>query len=206
MTIFVVGINHKTAPIHLREQIYFPLEKIALYLQDLLNQGYAREAILLSTCNRSELYCEADDADLLLDWFCAQTSVPRDELISVTYVYQEEAAIAHLMQVACGLDSMVLGESQILGQMKNAFSESCAAQAVNVLFHRLFQHVFKLAKEIRTATAIGACPVSVASAAVHFAKQQIPQFAQANVVLIGAGDMAELLARYLKINPSIHCI
>src|SRR5579862_7802968 len=197
MTIFVVGINYKTAPITIREQVYFSTEKLALYLQDLLNQGCAREAVLLSTCNRSELYCEAENIEQLIDWFCAQTSLPRDELISAIYTLRDDGAIAHLMEVACGLDSMVLGEPQILGQMKEAFSESCAADTVGPLFHRLFQQVFKLAKEIRTTTAIGACPVSVASAAAHFAKQKVADFANAKVALIGAGDTTELLARYI---------
>lgn len=198
MSIFVVGINHKTAPIQLREKVYFALEKLPLYLQDLLNRGLAQEAVLLSTCNRSELYCYAQDISALRDWFCDQTELPRKELESAIYIYRNQEAIAHLMQVACGLDSMILGEPQILGQMKEAFSESCTANAVGPFFHQLFQQVFAVAKEIRTTTTIGACPVSVASAAVHFAKQKTSNFAEAKVVLVGAGDAAELMIRYLK--------
>lgn len=198
MSIFIIGINHKTAAISLREKIYFAKDLLPLYLQDLLNRSHAREAVLISTCNRSELYCDAENINTVRDWFCAQTTLPRNELESALYVYRDEDAAAHIMQVACGLDSMILGEPQILGQMKEAFSESCAAGAVGALFHRLFQQIFSIAKEIRTATAIGACPVSVASAAVHFAKQQFPEFSQANAVLIGAGDTTELLIRYLK--------
>ncbi len=198
MTIITIGINHKTAPITLREKVYFALDKLALYLQDLLNRGLAHEAVLLSTCNRSELYCEADDVAAIRDWFCAQTTLPRQELEPALYIHRGEEAVAHIMQVACGLDSMVLGEPQILGQMKEAFSESCAAGAVDSLFHRLFQQVFAIAKEIRTTTAIGACPVSVASAAVHFVKQQTVDFSVANVALIGAGDTTMLLMRYIK--------
>ena len=198
MSIFVIGINHKTASITLREKVYFAKDMLSLYLQDLLNRGYAREAVLISTCNRSELYCDADDLITLRDWFFTQTTLPQQELEAVTYMYRDEEAVAHIMQVACGLDSMILGEPQILGQMKEAFSESCAAGAVATSFHRLFQQVFTMAKEIRTTTAIGACPVSVASAAVHFAKQQVMEFAQANVVLIGVGETTELLLRYLK--------
>lgn len=198
MSIFVVGLNYKTAPISVREKVFFAKEHLSLYLQDLLNQGIAREAILISTCNRSELYCEADNVNALCDWFCEQTTLSRELLVPLLYVYQEEAAIAHIMQVACGLDSMILGEPQILGQIKDAFAESCSAGAINNSFHRLFQQVFTMAKEIRTTTAIGACPVSVASAAVHFAKKQYENFAQANIVLIGAGDTTELLLRYLK--------
>jgi glutamyl-tRNA reductase len=198
MSIFVIGINHKTAPITLREKVYFAKDLLSLYLQDLLNRGYAHEAVLISTCNRSELYCDADDVSAIRDWFFTQTTLPRQELEAATYIYCDEEAVAHIMQVACGLDAMVLGEPQILGQMKEAFSESCTAGAVATLFHRLFQQVFTIAKDIRTTTAIGACPVSVASAAVHFAKQQLPEFTQANIVLIGAGATTELLMRYLK--------
>lgn len=198
MSIFVIGINHKTAPVTLREKVYFALDKLSLYLQDLLSRGITEEAVLLSTCNRSELYCDSNDIGALRDWFCDQTSIPRKELESAIYVYRNEEAVAHIMQVACGLDSMVLGEPQILGQMKEAFSESCSANAVGAYFHQLFQQVFSIAKEIRTTTAIGACPVSVASAAVHFAKQQVASFADAKVVLIGAGDTTELMIRYLK--------
>ncbi len=198
MSIFVIGINHKTAPVTLREKVYFSLDKLSLYLQDLLNRGFTQEAVLLSTCNRSELYCETDDIDNIHDWFCAQTSLPRSELESAIYLHRDENAIAHIMEVACGLDSMILGEPQILGQMKEAFSESCTAGAIGALFHQLFQQVFSIAKEIRTTTSIGACPVSVASAAVYFARQQVPSFDQANVVMVGAGDTTELLLRYLK--------
>lgn len=198
MAIFVIGINHKTAPIALREKVYFAVDKLSLYLQDLLTRGYAHEAVLLSTCNRSELYCEADDAQSICDWFCAQTSATRAELDSALYVYRDQRAVAHMMDVSCGLDSMVLGEPQILGQLKEAFSESCSAGAVGAVFHRLFQQIFSTAKDIRTATAIGACPVSVASAAVHFVKQKVTSFADAKIILIGAGETTALMMRYLK--------
>ena len=201
MSIFVIGINHKTAGIEVREKAYFALDKLALYLQDVTSRDIAREAALISTCNRSELYCESDDECAVYDWFCEQIELPRHELNAVIYVYRDAAAIAHIMEVACGLDSMVLGEPQILGQMKEAFSEACTAGTVDALFHRLFQQIFSIAKEIRTTTAIGACPVSVASAAIHFVKQQFVHpdaFANAHVVLIGAGDTTALLMRYLQ--------
>ncbi len=198
MSIFVVGINHKTAPVALREKVYFALDRLPLYLQDLLGQELTQEAVLLSTCNRSELYCFAHDIAAIREWFCNQTSLSRQELESAIYIYRNEQAVTHIMEVACGLDSMILGEPQILGQLKQAFSESCSANAVGALFHQLFQQVFAVAKEVRTSTAIGACPVSVASAAVHFAKQQLPAFHQAKVALIGAGDTAELMVRYLN--------
>ncbi|OGT42897.1 MAG: glutamyl-tRNA reductase [Gammaproteobacteria bacterium RIFCSPHIGHO2_12_FULL_37_34] len=201
MTIFVIGINHKTAPVHVRERIYFALDKHNLYLRDLLAYPDVHEAMLLSTCNRSELYCDADHLDRVREWFCAQaTALFRSTLKPHLYLYRDEKAIAHIMRVACGLDSMIVGESQIFGQMKEAFSESCTAGAVGTLFYRLFQQIFTMVKEIRTTTSMGACPVSVASAAIHFAKQTLPHFPQANIVLIGAGSMSELLLRYLTVH------
>jgi len=202
MSIFVIGFNFKTASIELREKVYFATDKLPLYLQDLLSSRLVHEAVLLSTCNRSELYCETDDMHAAYDWFCEQTSLPETKLKEAIYIYQDEAAIAHIMRVAAGLDSMVLGEPQILGQVKEAFSESCSAGAVGALFHRLFQQIFSIAKEIRTSTAIGACPVSVASAAAHFVRQQVKDFAETNVAIIGAGATAELLLRYLS--PYVH--
>jgi glutamyl-tRNA reductase len=198
MSICVIGFNHKTASVSVRERVYFALDKLSLYLQDLLGRRIAHEAVLLSTCNRSELYCDTNDVDVLRDWFCAQGEVSRAELESSLYIYQNAEAVAHIMEVACGLDSMIIGEPQILGQMKEAFSESCTAGAIDTLFHRLFQMVFSMAKEIRTTTAIGACPVSVASASVHFAREHLQEFEKSQVVLIGAGDTSALLLRYLK--------
>ncbi|MCD6039408.1 MAG: hemA [Gammaproteobacteria bacterium] len=199
MPIIVCGINHKTAPVALREQITFPPEKIALYLNDLLTQEDIHEAVLLSTCNRSELYCVAEDVERVTEWFCRQHPLTPMEILPLMYLYRDQAAIEHIMNVACGLDSMVLGESEVLRQMKDAFSESCAASTVGTLFNRLFQEVFAVTKEIRTTTAIGACPVSVSSAAVNFIKEIYPgQFNQATVLVMGAGVTADLVMRYLK--------
>ncbi len=201
MPIIVCGINHKTAPVALREQVTFPSEKIALYLNDLLTQENIHEAILLSTCNRSELYCVANDIEKVVDWFCRQHPLSRAELLPLLYFYRDQAAIEHMMNVACGLDSMVLGESEILRQMKDAFAESCAASTVGTLFNRLFQEVFAVSKEVRTSTSIGACPVSVSSAAVNFIKEMYPaHFNQATVLLVGAGVTVELVMRYLKLH------
>jgi glutamyl-tRNA reductase len=199
MPIIACGINHKTAPVELREKVVFSQEKLALYLQDLLANENIREAVLLSTCNRSELYCDSDDIHKITDWFCRHHQLSSTELLPVMYFYQDEEAVEHIMQVACGLDSMVLGESQILGQMKDAFSESCAAGTVGTLFNRLFQQVFAVAKEVRSNTAIGACPVSVSSAAVSFVKQHFSQsLTDANVILIGAGVTIDLVMRHLE--------
>ncbi|MDR3492485.1 MAG: glutamyl-tRNA reductase [Gammaproteobacteria bacterium] len=198
MPIIACGINHKTAALDLREQAVFSLDKLALYLSDLLSYDFVREAVILSTCNRSEVYCDADDVEQIIDWFCLQHHLTRDQIEPALYVYRDEEAVQHIMQVACGLDSMILGETQILGQMKDAFSESCASGAVGGLFNRLFQQVFAVAKEVRSNTAIGACPVSVASAAVGLAKQIVTSFNQAAALVIGAGDTVDLVIRHLK--------
>ncbi len=199
MPIIACGINHKTAPIELREKLVFPPEKLALYLQDLSQNEQIREAVLLSTCNRSELYCDTDDINKIIHWFCRHHQLSPAELSSVLYFHRNEKAVEHIMNVACGLDSMVLGESQILGQMKDAFSESCATGMVGTLFNRLFQQVFAVAKEVRTNTAVGACPVSVSSAAVNFLKENyVGDMAKSNVLLIGAGGTIDLVMRHLQ--------
>jgi glutamyl-tRNA reductase len=197
MAIYVIGINHKTAPIEIRERAYFAPDKLGLYAQDLVNQTAAEEAVILSTCNRTEIYCDTSEVKSAINWFRAQTTLTQDEFEASVYIYHNESAIAHLMQVGSGLDSMIVGEPQILGQLKEAFTESCAMETVGSVFHRLFQSVFKVAKEIRSTTSIGACPVSVASAAVHFTKQQFLNKNDTRVALIGVGDTSQLLLRYL---------
>lgn len=201
MPIIVCGLNHKTAPIELREQVTFAPEKIACYLADLQTQENINEAVLLSTCNRSELYCVAEDSEKVIDWFCNQHLISREDIVPFLYCYHDQVAIEHIMNVACGLDSMVLGETEIIRQMKDAFAESCAASAVGTLFNRLFQEVFSVSKQIRTTTAIGACPVSVSSAAVSFIKEYYPaSFTEANILVMGAGMAAELIMRYLQLH------
>lgn len=199
MPIFACGINHKTAPIELREKVIFSQEKMPIYLDDLVKQESIKEAVILSTCNRSELYCIAKTPTEVLDWFCRQHGFRAEMLSPFLYIHQDQAAIEHIMQVACGLDSMVLGESQILAQMKAAFSESSAASALGPTFNRLFQQVFAVAKEVRTNTSIGACPVSVSRAAVQFIKQNVPApLHQMSLLLIGAGVSVDLVLRNLK--------
>jgi glutamyl-tRNA reductase len=195
MSIIVCGINHKTANIALREQVFFAQDKLPIYLQDILHNNIAAEVVLLSTCNRSEIYCEAHDAAQVIAWFCAF----HPDVAAAMYCYHGGQAVEHLMQVACGIDSMVLGEAEILGQVKAAFAESCSANAVGNAFHRLFQQVFSLAKEIRTTTAIGACPVSIASTTVSLAKSLV-DLPNCNLVLLGAGEMMALVLRYLSPN------
>jgi len=198
MSIFVIGINHKTAPIALREKVFFAEDKLALYLQDLLQQGLLSEAVLLSTCNRSELYCVADDVLPLIDWFHAQTNVAKEALLATLYCHEALSALLHLSEVAVGLDSMVLGEPQIFGQVKAAFAESSSIGAIGPVFQHVFPHVFRMGKDIRTMTSLGACPVSVASAAIYFLREKLGELADLKVLLVGAGDTIDLLLPYLE--------
>lgn len=203
MPIIVCGINHKTASVALREQMVFAPEKIPLYLADLNNNENIQEAVLLSTCNRTEVYCQVDQAQQMIDWFCRQQALPKATVESLLYCYEDEAAVQHMMNVACGIDSLIIGEPQILGQMKEAFSESCAAGTVGPLFHRLFQQIFAVAKEVRTTTAIGACPVSVASTTMSLLRQTfVRPLNEANILLVGAGSTVELMLNHLKSHPS----
>jgi len=199
MPIVACGINHKTAPIALRERVVFAPEKIPLYLSDLINNENIPEAVLISTCNRTELYCHTDNIEQAMDWFLKQHAVAEEVLRPVLYCHTNEEAVQHMISVACGLDSLVLGEPQILGQMKEAFSESCAAGSVRTTFHRLFQQIFSVAKEVRTHTSLGACPVSIASTAVNLIKQVSERaLNESSILLLGAGDTIELVLRHLK--------
>lgn len=202
MHLVTYGINHNTAPVHVRELFAFDANTLPSALSALKEQGSVLEVVILSTCNRTEIYCclDADSDNDIVAWlhhFHRQES----ELISpYLYHYQGGDAIRHLLRVACGLDSMVLGEPQILGQLKDAYSQSLNARTLGKSLGRLFQHAFAVAKQVRTDTAIGNSPVSVAFAAVSLAKQIFSELAQSTALLIGAGDTIELAARHLYDN------
>lgn len=199
MAIFAFGINHKTAPVDIREQIAFVPEKLPLALNDILSQSSASEAAIVSTCNRTELYCELNawENQDLIHWFENYHQLDHNTLSPYIYTYAEDDAVQHLLRVASGLDSMVLGEPQILGQIKDAYTTASRAGTIGRQLNRLFQHTFSVAKTVRTDTAIGSSPVSVAFAAVSLAKRIFTQLADHTALLIGAGDTIELVARHL---------
>jgi glutamyl-tRNA reductase len=200
MHLLALGVNHHTAPVEIREQVVFAPEKLAQALDEITDHGAAHEAAILSTCNRTEVYCNLEPSNdaRLIEWFCDYHRLRRDTLQPYLYRHPDQAAVKHAFRVAAGLDSMILGEPQILGQMKDAFTEAHKAGATGKILNRLFQQTFAVAKQVRTDTAIGASAVSVASAAVVLAKQIFDSLAQQTVLLIGAGDMIELCARHLK--------
>tara|TARA_R110001583_G_scaffold19176_1_gene75400 strand:- start:35548 stop:36804 length:1257 start_codon:yes stop_codon:yes gene_type:complete len=199
MSLFALGINHQTASVALREKVAFSPESLLDAYQQLLSQQDVLEAVIVSTCNRTEIYCsvEHQNSQSVIDWFCEFHHIAEAELIKSLYCYQEEQAVQHLFRVSCGLDSMVLGEPQILGQIKQAFATAGQAKSVNKLLNRWFQHAFTVAKRVRTETQIGANAISVAFAAVCLAKQIFSDLSKSRVLLIGAGETIELVGKYL---------
>ncbi len=202
MPIFAFGINHKTAPVEIRERVAFSPERLSEALQQLVQQNSVSEAAILSTCNRTELYCgmDDDDSEQVLSWFHNFHGLTRDEVEPFFYAHPDKDAIQHILRVASGLDSLVLGEPQILGQIKQAYSSANHAKTVGPVLNRLFQHTFSVAKQVRSDTAIGASPVSVAFAAVSLSKQIFSGFENHTALLIGAGETIELVARHLHQN------
>jgi len=208
VAIFALGINHKTAPVNIREQVAFTPEKLPLALTGILSHSPASEAAIVSTCNRTELYCElhANDRDALIRWFEDFHNIERNTLEPYIYSFTDQDAIKHILRVASGLDSLVLGEPQILGQIKDAYGFASDAGTIGRQLNRLFQHTFSVAKQVRTDTAIGSSPVSVAFAAVSLAKRIFANLSDHTALLIGAGDTIELVARHLKDQNVKHMI
>jgi glutamyl-tRNA reductase len=198
MPFHILGLNHNTAPVEIREQVVFTGEGIGAALSGVEALGGVSEAVLLSTCNRTEFYVEATDegAAELRAWLEANQGLDENAR-SALFTLDNEEAIRHLFRVACGLDSMVLGEPQILGQLKDAFRQAEQQGSVGKQLSRLFHHTFSVAKKVRTDTEIGSSPVSVAYAAVNLANQFFSGFTQHTALLIGAGVTIELVARHL---------
>lgn len=210
MSLITIGLNHKTAPVALRERLAFTPDTLPEAVRSLAKVDCVSEAAILSTCNRTELYCTVHDhqnADQqLVEWFSRFHGFKADDLSQHLYLYHHDETIRHALNVACGLDSMVLGEPQILGQMKLAYSQAVSLGSVGMLLGKLFQHAFSVAKQVRTDTDIGASPVSVAFAAVSLSKQIFGDFKQLTALLIGAGETIELAARHLKASQIGHII
>jgi glutamyl-tRNA reductase len=202
MQLAICGINHQTAPVHIRENIAFNDDVLAAALESLRQQTHVVEAVIVSTCNRTEIYCHLDEQNdtAIAEWLHTFQHQTANTLNEFLYYHTGEDAIRHLLRVACGLDSMVLGEPQILGQIKSAYSNALNANTIDKCLGRLFQHSFTVAKQVRTDTAIGSSPVSVAFAAVSLAKQIFSDLSQSTALLIGAGETIELTARHLRDN------
>jgi glutamyl-tRNA reductase len=198
-SLFALGLNHQTAPLAVRERVVFHVERLHEALGE-LKRGLASEAAILSTCNRTELYVSGGREDEtpgeLAEWFAQYHRLATAELQQYLYTLPNEQAVRHAFRVAAGLDSMVIGEPQILGQMKEAARAAETAGTLGSLLHRLFQRSFAVAKEVRSTTRIGAASVSMAAAAVKLAARIFPSLKDQSVLLIGAGEMIELTATH----------
>ncbi len=195
----LLGINHNTAPVEVRERVNFLPDRIGDALLSMTSLPGCESAALLSTCNRTEIYLDADlNDETLIQWLANWHHYDESIIRGSHYFYQGDQAASHLMRVAAGLDSMVLGEPQILGQLKEAYAVADHAGVINSTLHQAFQYAFAAAKRIRTETAIGENPVSVAYAAVTLGKQIFASLENKTALLVGAGETIALVGRYLK--------
>ena len=196
MQVYALGINHHTAPLDIREQVAFDPTRIVQALHDLLRRRPVHEAAILSTCNRMELYCATEEPAAAIDWLAEYHALTARRIEPYLYRHPQKDAVRHMFRVASGLDSMVLGEPQILGQMKQAARVAEEAGTLGTLLNKLFQRTFAVAKEVRSTTAIGANIVSMAAAAVHLSERIFEQISSQQVLFIGAGEMIELCAAH----------
>ena len=200
MALLTLGLSHHTAPLATRERLAFTDAEIPEVLTRLRALPGIEEAAILSTCNRTEIFCVAapEDEGRLLEWWQRERQVPPGSLDQHTYRFRDRSSVLHSLRVASGLDSMVLGEPQILGQMKQAFAQAQGVRSMGPVLYRLFQHAFSVAKLVRSETEIGAHPVSIAYAAVQMAQHIFSDLKSQTALLIGAGETVQLLARHLK--------
>ena len=199
MTLIALGINHDTASIDVREKVAFAPEQMSQALQSVCLAANLSEAVILSTCNRTEILAvtEADSGDEILHWLAHFHDVPHLSIAANSYCHRNEEAISHMVRVASGLDSLILGEPQILGQLKSAFAVAQQAGTVGGSLDYALQHTFLFAKKVRTQTAIGENPVSVAFAAVSLSQRIFSDLSKTTALLIGAGETIDLVAKHL---------
>ena len=196
MQLFAFGINHQTAPLEVRERVAFNTEGLSEALHDLVDREAVREAAIISTCNRTEVYCSTQEPAKAVGWLAGYHHLKTSAVEPYVYTLPRERAVKHAFRVASGLDSMVLGEPQILGQIKQAVRSAAKAGTLGLVLHKLFQHTFSVAKEVRSRTEIGASSVSMAAAAVRLAARIFPSVAEQKILFIGAGEMIELTATH----------
>lgn len=200
----VIGMNYKTAPLALRELFAFASEQIPSILTQLKHELNSENILILSTCNRTEIYTYGASLSMLLTWLFNHLNITQDSLLPHLYIFHNEAVIRHLLRVSAGLDSMIMGEAQILGQIKSAYQLAVNHQAAGSQLQRLFQYVFSAIKDVRHRTGINTNAISVAYCAIQLAKHLFTDLSQTRALLIGAGETIELLLRYLTNIPVQH--
>jgi glutamyl-tRNA reductase len=200
MPLFTIGISHHTAPIEIREKVAIPRTEYSARVEQLRALPGVEEVLILGTCNRTEIYCLSSQAgrEMVLDWVHRTNAIPPGQFDQYFYSHEGDEVARHLIRVASGLDSLVLGETQILGQLKDAWQQAHDAGSLGTVLDRLFQHTFASAKSIRTRSGISEHPVSVAYTAVVLARQIFGDLDSKTVVLVGAGEMVQLCGRYLR--------
>jgi glutamyl-tRNA reductase len=196
MSLYTLGLNHTTAPLDVRERVTFAPDALSVALRELTSSRMVKEAAILSTCNRTEVYFHGGEPASITRWLEGTRQLPTAALVPYVYTLNGDRAITHAFRVASGLDSMVLGEPQILGQMKQAVRAADAAGSLGLVLNRLFQRTFAVAKEVRSQTDIGSASISMAAAAVRLAERIFPSLSEQRLLLIGAGEMIELAATH----------
>lgn len=199
--LILVGVNHKTTPVEIREKLAFSQAKLKASLEELVSSPEIIENIILSTCNRVEIYARVENTDrgiqLLQDFICDYHGISRGNLDQYFYSFCDNQAVEHLFRVSSSLDSMVLGEAQILGQVKDAYSTARSSSSTGMVLNQLFEKAFNVAKKVREETGISERGVSISSAAVELAKKIFEDLENHSVMLVGTGEMAELAAKHL---------
>lgn len=197
MSFVTCGLNHKTAPLSLREQLACSESMRPELLHSLLKLPQVSEAAILSTCNRTEIYCHTENPEILSHWLADRHELSHESLSPFLYLHQGHESVRHTLRVASGLDSMMIGEPQILGQMKKAYQQACELGTVKTQLRNVFEYVFSASKRIRNRSGIGTNPVSIAYAAVQLVGQLFKDFKPLKVFLIGSGETSALVAKYL---------
>ena len=196
MSLYTLGLNHTTAPLEVRERVAFAPDALSDALRDLVAARAVKEAAILSTCNRTEVYFHGGEPAPVVDWLAQFHRLPAATLSPYVYTLQQDKVVTHAFRVASGLDSMVLGEPQILGQMKQAVRHAESAGSLGLVLNRLFQRTFAVAKDVRTQTDIGSASISMAAASVKLAERIFPSISGQRLLLVGAGEMIELAASH----------
>jgi len=198
LPLVVCGLNHKTAPVEIREKFVFASEALPASLKIFSRETGITEAVILSTCNRTEIYSTTEDSASVLNWLARFHQVSLATLKDHSYIHTQQQTVKHALRVASGLDSMVLGETQVLGQLKQAVNTAENAGTLGGKLRKLFDHTFSAAKKIRTETEVGANPVSLGHAVVHLAKNIFADLKCCRVLLIGAGEVIDIVGRYFE--------
>ncbi|WP_180027952.1 glutamyl-tRNA reductase [Acinetobacter sp. YH16032] len=197
MSFFALGVNHQTASVELREQVAFNPEKLKLLLTEQSHHDQLNDMVVVSTCNRTEVYAIADNAEMVLDWLAQKNGIDVKQLQNHIYRYENTDAVTHLMRVASGLDSLMLGEPQIMGQVKSALNLAKESEVVSQNLNRIFEYAFYAAKKVRSETAVGSHAVSMGYAVAQLALQVFSKPEQLSVMVVAAGEMNSLVAKHL---------